>query len=156
MEIVFLLLLLAASLFFLRETYSYQVPSFDTSGGPALFPRYILILLSVCIVLLIIQLIWQKRGKTFVFFEVFKHERGVFFWTLVAYLFLLNPIGFLAATILYLLFIVNYLARLYKGTLGSIKEIIVRSTISLAVALSVTYLFSEIFRIILPTGTIYR
>lgn len=155
MEIVFLLVILGFSVLFLVQTHSYQVPTYDTSGGPAMFPQYILIMLIAAIVILVVQLIIKRQGAKFVFGEMFTGVRGIFFVSLVVYLALLRPIGFLLSTALFLLVTVNFLARVYKGSLGTAKEIVVRSSISLGVALFVNFLFADVFRIMLPTGTIY-
>ena len=155
MEIVFLLILLGASVVFLGETYRYEVPSYDTSGGPAMFPRYVLIILCATIILLLIQLIVKKQGKTFVFGELFRNERGVFLAALLMYVLLLNPVGFLASTIVFLLFTVNYLSRQYNGSLGSFKNTAVRSSICVLTAVGVNYLFGNVFRIMLPTGRMF-
>ena len=155
MEFVFLLILLGLSLTLLGQTFQYEIPSFDTSGGPAMFPQYVLVMLIIAIVFLLIQLAWRKQGRTFVFGEVFRGGQGVFLGSLALYLLLLSPFGFLASTILFLLFTVNYLAQRYHGSLGTGKAIAVRSLVSVVVACTVNYLFAGVFRIMLPTGTIY-
>jgi len=94
MELIFLAILGIFAVVFFKETTTYKIASFDTSGGPATFPQYILILLLVAIAILMIQKIVKKDFKGFVFIELFKGERGIGLLSLVAYLALLTILGF--------------------------------------------------------------
>ncbi|MCF7943401.1 MAG: tripartite tricarboxylate transporter TctB family protein [Spirochaetia bacterium] len=152
MEIVFLSLLFAAAGVLFLQTLTYTTPTFDTSGGPALFPQYILILLMVSIGVLIIQLVIRKEGRDFVFLELFRSLRGIFLLSIVLYLFALNYFGFYIATAIFLLFTVNYLTFAYTGTVGTWKRVVLRCILLLVIITVVNYLFGDLFNIMLPKG----
>lgn len=155
MELVFLGVLFIFSGILLLQTFTYTIPSYDTSGGPALFPQYILILLMVCIIILSIQLVRNKEGRHFIFLEIFKNIRGIFLFSIVLYLFALNLIGFLLGTSLFLLITVNYLTYEYTGKIGTKREILLRSLLIISIVLIVNFLFGDVFKIMLPKGLVF-
>jgi hypothetical protein len=155
MEIVFLLVLLGVSVVLLVQTTTYVTPKFDTSGGPALFPQYILILLMVSIVILIIQLAVRREGRTFVFLELFRSVRGIFLLSLALYLLALYYVGFFIATALFLFFTVNYLTYVYNGSTGTWKQVLLRCLLLLGIIVIVNYLFGDLFNIMLPKGRLF-
>jgi hypothetical protein len=156
MELIFLAVLaIVASVFFV-ETTTYKIASFDTSGGPAIFPQYILILLLVAIVVLFIQKIIKKDFKGFVFIELFKRERGIGLLSLIAYLTLLNILGFTLSTILFLSFLVNFLYRAHhEKSLGSVKQISIRTGISVLFSFIIHYTFVSLMHVMLPKGILF-
>ncbi|MGH0052113.1 MAG: tripartite tricarboxylate transporter TctB family protein [Sphaerochaetaceae bacterium] len=156
MELIFLAILAIFTLIFFKETTTYKIASFDTSGGPAIFPQYILLLLLAAIVVLMIQKIVKKEFKGFVFLELFKGERGIGLLSLVAYLSLLRILGFTLSTILFLTFLINYLYRVnHEKSLGSIKQITLRTGFSILFAFAIQYIFVSLMHVMLPKGIFF-
>jgi len=156
MELVFLAVLAVVASVFFFETTTYKIASFDTSGGPAIFPQYVLILLLVAIVVLVIQKIIKKDFKGFVFLELFKRERGIGLLSLIAYLTLLNILGFTLSTILFLSFLVNFLYRAHHDkSLGSVKQISIRTGISVLFSFIIHYTFVNLMHVMLPKGILF-
>ena len=156
MELIFLAILGIFAVVFFKETTTYKIASFDTSGGPATFPQYILILLLVAIAILMIQKIVKKDFKGFVFIELFKGERGIGLLSLVAYLTLLTILGFTLSTILFLGFLVNYLYRAnHQKSLGSVKQIAIRTGFSVLFAFVIQYIFVGLMHVMLPKGIFF-
>lgn len=156
MELIFLIILGIFAIIFFRETTTYKIASFDTSGGPAAFPQYILILLLIAIAILIIQKIVKKEYKGFVFLELFKGERGIGLLSLIAYLSLLSILGFTLSTILFLTFLVNYLYRVnHNKSLGSAKRIAMRTGFSIIFAFAIQFIFVSLMHVMLPKGIFF-
>ncbi len=155
MEILFLGILFIISGILFIQTLSYSVPSYDTSGGPALFPQYILILMMISIVVLIIQLLKNKSGKEFVFLNLFRGLRGMFLLTIVLYLIALKFFGFFIATAIFLVFTVNYLTNEYTSSIGTVKQVIIRSVFLVAFTAAIYFLFGDIFKIMLPKASLF-
>lgn len=156
MELIFLTILAIFSIVFFQETTTYKVASFDTSGGPAIFPQYILILLLISIAVLMIQKIVKKDFKGFVFIELFKGDRGIGLIALVAYLSLLKILGFTLSTVLFLTFLVNYLYRTnHEKSLGNVKHIALRTGFSILFAFLIQYIFVNLMHVMLPKGIIF-
>lgn len=156
MELIFLTILGIFAIIFFRETTTYKIAAFDTSGGPAAFPQYILILLLIAIAILMIQKIMKKEYKGFVFLELFKGERGIGLLSLIAYLSLLSILGFTLSTILFLTFLVNYLYRVnHNKSLGSAKRIAMRTGFSIIFAFAIQFIFVSLMHVMLPKGIFF-
>lgn len=156
MELIFLAIIAIFALVFFKETTTYSIASFDTSGGPAIFPQYILILLLVAILALMIQKIIKKDFKGFFFLEIFKGDRGIGMVSLVVYLALLRILGFTLSTIIFLIFLVNYLYRVnHDNTFGDGKHIALRTGFSILFAVVIQYIFVHLMHVMLPKGIIF-
>lgn len=156
MELIFLAVLGVASLVLLMETTGYKTASFDTSGGPGIFPKYVIILLLIAIIALVIQKIIKKEFKGFVFLSLFKAERGITLIALITYLALLNLLGFVLSTSLFLCFMVNFLYRAnHEKSLGSKKHIVLRSGFSIAFAFFIQFIFVSLMHVMLPKGIFF-
>lgn len=155
MEYVFLGIIAVFASLFLKDATHYKTASYDTSGGPGQFPKYILILLLISIAALIIQKIIKKDKTKFVFFELFKGERGITLGSLIIYLAFLNIIGFLLSTSIFLIATVNYLYFRAHAGFGGKKGIAIRSSISVVITLTIYYAFVQLMHVMLPTGIIF-
>ena len=156
MEIFFLCVIGIFISYFLYEALAYRAAVFDTSGGPGLFPKYILILFLACIVVLIIQKLIRKDKDTFVFKELFIGIRGIVLLSMVVYLILTYILGFTVSTILFLIFLFNYL---YYGKhtdhWGRVKSVMLRSGVGLFLALCINLIFTRLMHVFLPKGILF-
>lgn len=155
MEYVFLGIIAVFATLFLKDATQYKIASYDTSGGPGLFPTYILILLLVAIAALVIQKIIKKDKTKFVFFELLKGERGIILGSLIIYLAVLSVIGFILSTSIFLMFTVNYLYFRGHVGFGAKKSIAIRSGFSVGIALIINYVFVNLMHVMLPRGIIF-
>lgn len=155
MEYVFLGIIAVFATLFLKDATQYKIASYDTSGGPGMFPKYILILLLVAVTALVIQKIIKKDKTKFVFFELLKGERGIILGSLILYLAVLSVFGFILSTSIFLMFTVNYLYfRGHSGS-GGRKSIAIRSGFSVGIALIINYVFVNLMHVMLPSGIIF-
>jgi hypothetical protein len=155
MEYVFLGIIAVFSTLFLKDATQYKIASYDTSGGPGVFPKYILILLLVAIAAQIIYKIIKKDKTHFVFFELFKEERGIILGSLIIYLAVLSILGFILSTSIFLIATVNYLYFRGHDGFGEKKSIAFRSGFSVGMTLVINYVFVQFMHVILPAGIIF-
>lgn len=155
MEYIFLGIIAVFSILFLKESMSYGVASFDTSGGPGLFPKYIIILLLIAVLCYAVWKILKKDKTKFEFVSLFLKERGVILLSLVLYLALLQILGFTVSTILFLCFTTNFLYYKTNAAIGTKKGIIFRVLFSVAAAFFVRFIFVGLMHVILPKGLLF-
>jgi hypothetical protein len=156
MELVFLGAILAVCVRLFLETTTYVTASYDTSGGAGQFPQYVLILLMIAVIALMIQDIRKKKYQDFDITSLFHDERKVFFLSLVAYILVIKPFGFIMSTIIYLVFIVNYLYKKYgNGSIGTVKNVIIRNVSLVIFVCAIDYVFEHLMRVVLPHGFLF-
>lgn len=151
-EIAFLVLLLAAGGYYYWETFTYPQNIYERSGGPGIFPRAVIIILAIFVVIRIIQIISSREKRHFQFFEVFKGSTGVFFFSLLFYIVLMKPLGYLIDTLLFGLFLTNYLYYIKHGNKGRTKDIVLQNLIIVIVAIGLHLFFYRYLHILLPKG----
>ena len=154
-ECIFLGILLVVSIgaFFLTGTFT---PSpFDSSSGPAVFPRIASLGLAVCCVILLVEKIKKKEYKApFQFAKLFYGPAGAMIYSSLIFMVLMNYLGFMLSCALYLLFIVNYFKYQADGTLGSPAAVAVRSA-GLAASAFLIAKFINMANIMLPIGKLF-
>ncbi len=155
-EIVFLsvFLVISAGLYYL--TGSFRISKMDHSGGAALFPRIVIILLAVCILLRIIQILKQKEKKEFVWKSLFTRGRMEFVAALVVYVLCLKPVGYLISTALFLIFVVNRFYRIEYNGWGTARGVIVRNAALIAFTIAIYLVFHRLLGVSLPRGVFGR
>lgn len=151
-EIIFLFVLAAIGGWYFYETFSYTTPIYDKTGGPAVFPRMILILLLICLVVRLIQILVKKERKHFVLLELFTGSTGVFLFAFMAYIFLLEPLGMILDTILYLTFTSHYMIYGRDGTIGSKTSVIKHFIAYIFMSVGIYLFFSKVMNVAVPTG----
>ncbi len=151
-EIIFLLLFFALAIFLYTLTGDFRVSKMDTSGGAAMFPRLVIILLCICLLLRIGQIILKKEQKEFIWRELFQKARLYFVVCLLAYAVLLKPLGYIPATCLFLMAAVNRLYYIQKGTYGKPVEIAVRNLLLIGFSVAMYFAFSGVLSVNLPKG----
>lgn len=150
---LFLLVLALIPIYVLIESSGFKTRADDVSGGPGGFPTAIAGLMLVLIIVQLIRTFWQESKKV-VFVELFTGKTGVFLGAFAVYIILLNYLGFLIATIIYLPATSLYLK--YK-TYGPItrKQLIKETIIMMVFAVGVYFFFNELINVKLPTGKLF-
>lgn len=153
-ELIFLAFLAVVGGLGLREVITYTVAAYDRTGGPAIYPKLILILLMVALAVRVIQILLTKDKDKFKWNTLFKGPRGVFFAAFVAFVILMDLLGFIVDGTLFLIFTSLYLYYATTGdkTLGGKKLIIKRCVISLVFCVAVYAFFSEFLHVMVPKG----
>lgn len=151
-ELIFLLILIAGSLFLLWQTGSFPSSAMDNSGGAALFPRVVLGLLILLLVLRIIQILCSKEKEPFIFERLFKGSPGIFLLSIFLYILLFSVLGYILATFLYAVAAITYCYKKKYGNFGTVKSILVRIAVSAAGTLLLYWFFSDILVVRMPMG----
>ncbi|MBS5300828.1 MAG: tripartite tricarboxylate transporter TctB family protein [Clostridium sp.] len=151
-ETIFLLCFCAAAIAMYGMTGNFRISKMDTSGGAAMFPRIVIILLLVFLAIRLLQIWIGKQKKPFMGRELFTGSRFFFLICFCAYVVCLKLLGYRVATYLFLLFSVNGFMKVEKGTYGTARELVVRNLILLVFVLAMYWLFGTVLSIKLPTG----
>lgn len=151
-EIIFLLCFAVISLIMFYLTGDFRVSKMDTSGGAALFPRIVIVILLVFLAIRVIEILRSKEKKGFAGRELLAGSRFYFITGFVLYVILLKPLGYIIATSLFLVFTVNRFYRIENGTLGTMAQIVVRNMIMIFFVLAMNWAFGTILSVMLPTG----
>lgn len=151
-ELIFLIIIGGMGALYLFQTFGYRMPMLDNSGGPALFPQIVCIILLVLVVIRIIQIVSQKEFKKFQFLELFKGSMGFFCIGTVVLVVAMPYLGFLVACFLYLTVEANGLLYLKNGSFGSIGRIIGRELFFVAFVVLLYVFFTHVLFVALPGG----
>lgn len=151
-EIVFLALLAGAAGLYFYQTLGYAMPKLDNSGGPAIFPKFVCIVLICLIIIRIVTIIAKKEKKPFHFIELFKGSTGLLFVSFVIFVVVVKPLGFILASFLFLTFVSNALHYVKLNTLGSGKSIVFRELLFILFPVLLYYFFTNVLFIALPAG----
>ena len=151
-EIWFLLILAGLDIYYFIETFSYKMPLYDNTGGPSVFPRVILALLLICLLIRLFQLFTAGEKKHFVFLELFRGSTGIFVLAFAAYIFFMEPLGMILDTILYLGFISHYMIAQRDGTIGTPRMVVAHMASFLVMSVAIYWVFSSILNVAVPKG----
>jgi putative tricarboxylic transport membrane protein len=153
-EILFMAVLAIIAIGMFVMTYDFPISIIDKSGGAALFPRIMIVLLLFFLVIRFIAIIKTKReGRPkFVFIEIFQGPRLVYLLTTLAFIIVLNFLGFILSAILYLLILVNYFYYIQNDKKPSLKTEIVVVVCVIAGIVGLEYFFGDVLNIMLPEG----
>lgn len=153
-ELIFLGMLAVLGVVCLGETMTYTVAPYDRTGGPAVYPQIVLVLLFVALALRAVQLLTSKTREKFKWTTLFQAPRGVFFAAFLLFVVLMKPLGFIVDSTLFLTFTSLFLY--YKTTddksLGGAKTIILRFIISAAFSSGVYLFFAKVLHVAVPEG----
>lgn len=153
-EIIFLIILAAAGVGMFGMSFGFQVSRIDTSGGPALFPRIVIVILLAFIIIRIVMISKNKEelGKKFHFLEIFMGSRLVFLLLFLAYALLMKPLGFVISSSLFLMIAVTFLHKKQYGEgVTAKKGLILYPVIVIAVTV-LYYIFVYKLNVLLPGG----
>lgn len=153
-ELILLGLLVVIGVSFWFMTFSFAVSPLDRSGGAGLFPRLVIIFLLAFVVVRIIQVLLKKEKEHFVFFELFTGIRLFFLLSFVLYVVILNWVGYLISSILFLAVTTNYFSYKTNDTVGTRKAVVIRNGALVVFVFLMYYFFDRILHIALPRGFI--
>ncbi len=151
-EIIFLIVLLLLGGVLFQQTFTFGVSILDQSGGPALFPRIVLAILAIAIIIRLISVLREKKHEHFVFIELFTGNRLFFFLSLILYIVTFKFLGYILSTCLFLMITCNYFYYVVKGNKGSVKSIAVRNIGIVVFAVVMYVFFANVLHIMLPAG----
>ena len=151
-EIILLLCFAAMSFAMLVMAKDFRVSKMDSSGGAAMFPRIVIILLLIFIAVRIVQILLKKEKRPFAGRELFTGSRFFFVLCLVGYVLLLKPLGYILSTSLFLILAVNRFYRIERGTNGSPAAIAARNVLLVLFVLAMNWAFGSILSVRLPAG----
>ncbi|MDR1518869.1 MAG: tripartite tricarboxylate transporter TctB family protein [Planctomycetota bacterium] len=155
-EIIFLLVLGCVGGYYYHESLTYTVTRFERTGGAAIFPRALIYVLCAFILIRILQILASRQKSPFKVVTIFKGPRGVFFLSFVAFVALMDILGFAIAGSLYLICISFYMDRQTNGdsVAKSPKRLFFRSLLMVASVLALGYLFSNYLHVRIPAGVL--
>ena len=136
---------LLLSLYVFLESRTFADASEGAANNPALFPVALAILLAIFSSILIIQALIRKEKLKFSINKETILRIGLFFISLTIYVFVLRYVGFLLSTIIFSIFMINYL----KGNKKISRESIIYGVIF---SIIVFLIFNYILKVPLPKG----
>lgn len=151
-EIIFLLVLIAISALGFIEAGTFPVSLFEKTGGPSLFPKVLFVGLAIFAVVRIIVILKSKEKTKFVFLDLFKSTRGVFILASVIYVLVMEYLGYIISTALFLIVICNYLYWKRYDTKGTVKSIVLRNASMVLITFLLYVFFAKVMTINLPHG----
>lgn len=153
-EIVFLGAILIIGVICGIQTLGFKaIPILDSVVGPALFPQIAIGIVVLGALALIVQLVMKKQKNQFVFLELFQGKRLGFGIVTIAYVLMLDSIGFIVSTAIFLMLAINYLEYI-KGIQINRKKTIVVSLCCILFSIIIYYFFSKVMGIMLPRGIV--
>ncbi len=155
-ELIFMGITALAAIAMFFMTASFPVSIIDKSGGPALFPRIIVILLIVFILIRSVIVLKDKEllKKPFIFTEIFKGSRLIYLLVTLAYILLIKQVGFLIMTTVYLFGLTQYLFFIQQDHTMNLKRNLITGVGALVVTIGIYLLFSNVLGIRLPKGIV--
>ena len=151
-ELVFMALLCVMGVACFIDTLHFRVSLLDRSGGAAVFPRVVIVLLLLLVCIRIVMILRDGNRPHFVFLEAFAGARLAYLIALAALVFTIKPIGFLPAMSAFMLFTANYFYFRTHGSLGKAWFVILRSVSLVAFVAVVYYFFTGVLHVMLPAG----
>lgn len=135
-------------------SYGFQVSRIDTSGGPALFPRIVILLLLVFIIMRIVMISKDKEelGRKFHFLEMFQGSRLVFLLLFLGYALIMKPLGFVISSSLFLIIAVTFLHKKQYGKGITVKMGLVLYPVIVIAVTVLYYIFVNKLNVLLPGG----
>lgn len=146
MELIFDLVILGVSIILFGSTYAFTGLNIKTGGGPAFWPRVLLILIiALDIVLILFSYKKFKKGEL----KSKKDENAIYpnnlyitIGSLLAYIILMQYIGFLISTVLFIAFL------MYILKVNRLRTILT----SLISGYVITFVFAKLLMVPLPQG----
>lgn len=144
------LVAIAGTMFF--ETTHYPTAFLDKSGGPAVFPQLILIILVVFIALRFVAILRSGKQEKFVFMEMFRGIRLLFLVSLGLTILLMPSVGFVPMVSIFLIVTVHCFYFGTNGSFGSPTLIAVRSALLIGFTVGLYLFFQAALGVQLPAG----
>lgn len=153
-ELVFLGVLAVMGIIMFGMSFSFTTSAIDASGGPAVFPRIVIIGLIIFMVMRAVEILRkeEERKKEFHFLEIFKGSRLFFVILFILYAASIKTVGFVIASTFFGIILIAYLHKKQYGNYASIKKSIITYCIFTVSIVAVYYIFTNYFSVNLPAG----
>ncbi len=156
-ELIFMGIVAVVALIMFIMTYSFPTSIIDKSGGAALFPRIVMLLLLFFMILRVVEIIRKKElHKKFAFIEIFEGSRLVYILSTLAYMISIRYMGYIITTAAYLIFTIIYFYKKETGEDFKKIRLVLTILINAALVTGVYFIFSDVLNILLPEGIIRR
>ena len=121
-----------------------------------MYPRIVITILVILLIIRTIQILSseEEKQRKFVFLEIFKGPRLVYFLVTLAYFLLVKYVGFILMTIAYLIFMILFFYRLQEEKNPSRKTISIVSVTVICGVILLNYVFCDVLGVLLPVGLI--
>ncbi|ONI38348.1 hypothetical protein AN639_01880 [Candidatus Epulonipiscium fishelsonii] len=153
-EIIFSVILIIIGIGMYVSSYSFPVSIIDKSGGAALFPRIIIIGLSILLIIRIIVILKnpEEKEKAFGFLEMFKGRRLAFYILFIGYSLSMTTLGFFLSSSIFLAIAIPFLYKLQYGKAIGVKRGSITILISTTSVYVLYFVFTNYFNVMLPSG----
>lgn len=153
-EIIFIGILSVIGLAMFGASFFFQASLIDKSGGPALFPRIIIVALLVLLLVRAIQILRSKKQRAthFAFAEMFQGARLVFLILFFLYAITITTLGFVVSSTLFLIAAILFLYKQQYNKKMPVKKIILCCLCCGVGVFAVNYCFVNFFNVVLPSG----
>ncbi len=153
-ELIYMAIIAVIAIFMFIVSGSFPVSIIDKSGGASLFPRVVVVLLLCFMAIRTVFVLRDKelREKTFIFLEIFKGPRLVYLLGTFTYILLIQPLGFVITTSLYLFGMSNFMYYKQKDSIMSMQRSSIIFFSGLTVSLGMYLFFTRVLSILLPQG----
>lgn len=153
-EIVFMGVLGVVSFGMFMMTYTFRTSIIDQSGGPALYPRLIILFLVALMLIRIVIILKTppEKRQRFAFLEIFKEIRLAYLLQFLTYVVLLAVIGFKISTTIFLNVMIHYLSYRQTGKRASKRRVLGLGLITIMGVIGLEYCFTKLLNVPLPKG----
>lgn len=151
-EIIFLLLLAGGAVLYLIEASGYPMPRFEVSGGPAIYPKMILIVFLILVMVRILQIVSSRKKERFIFSELFIGTRGVFWISFILYVLVVKTIGYHITTSVFLIGMTEFFYYKKTKSPGTAKQVLLRSAGLIFFVAGMYWFFAATMNVLLPKG----
>ncbi len=153
-ELIFMAIIAVIAVFMFFVSGSFPVSIIDKSGGASLFPRIVIVLLLFFMIIRTVIVLRNKeeREKVFVFFEMFRGARLVYLLGTLVYILLVEPLGFVITTSVYLFGMANFMYFKQKDSIMSLQRNGIIFASGVLISLGMYLFFTRVLSILLPQG----
>jgi putative tricarboxylic transport membrane protein len=155
-ELLFMGSTAVVALGMLVMTVGFPVSIIDNSGGPALFPRIIIVLLIAFMLIRAVIVLKDKdlKNAPFIFSEMFKGARLIYLLGTLSYILLIKKVGFVIMTTLYLFGMTLFLHYLQRDRHFPWKKTLIVLAGSISIAVGIYLIFTGTLNTLLPKGVL--
>ena len=153
-ELFFMACIAAVCIAMFVMTGNFPVSVIDDSGGPALFPRIVIVFLIAVMAVRAAAVARDRKllAQKFVFFSLFRGNSLIYLLLFVGYAVTMPFFGFVAGTALFLIASMAFLYSRQNGKTPGFHAALLIAAGSVAGTLAVHYAFSSLLNIVLPVG----
>ncbi|MDE7014658.1 MAG: tripartite tricarboxylate transporter TctB family protein [Kineothrix sp.] len=153
-ELIFLGILAIIGVIMFGMSFGFQTSLLDKSGGPALYPRIVIVVLVIFLVVRCVMIIrsQEELKKKFHFLEILQGSRLIYLLLLLGYAVIIKPLGFVISSVIFAVIAVTFLHKKQYGTFITGKKAAVLYPIMILSIVALYYVFTNYFNVLLPGG----